>query len=274
MAGKDPVCIAWITVTTPTAQKYSFVGDIASQELCNLPFYYQNEVIACTDNKGITPMCIWVGGNSGYEAFGYHITDFVGNEERANQYVKNLDILCKSRPRFWTYPKFDIEDCLPYFPNKLEYEDTSFKDKDFSKVLIPGAVRDKCGYPPAPPDENYAPGITYRQRFKREVGNSTQEEPIPDSNHNFNGRLVVTTSDQHGASQLCNSDRSMGPDLVSQYEKLFCDMENKKLYPLCNGVNSTETCFDMDLNTLSVGTGLVSRGEILSRKEYHTVSNW
>lgn len=215
------------------------------------------------------PLCIWVGGTTGYNAFGYHLPDFVGNTERADQYAGNLNVLCQSRPRFWVYPKFKIDDCLPYFPERLEYEDKSFKDKDFSKVLVSGSTRKDCKR-----EKPNSPTLFgHNKKARRDEGSSTPE-PSTNSTYTFNGRLVVTTSDQHGASQLCNSEMSMGPDLISQHENLFCDMEIKKLYPLCNSVDSAETCFNTDSNTIIVGTGLAARDEIVASKDYHTVDNW
>ena len=64
-------------------------------------------------------------------------------------------------------------------------------------------------------------------------------------------RLVASHHDHHSASQLCESDDSWGPDLVSFSEQRFCDMEVKKHFPIC-GEEQTYDCFDG--KTLSIVT--------------------
>ncbi|KAL4963715.1 uncharacterized protein BDV14DRAFT_201684 [Aspergillus stella-maris] len=84
--------------------------------------------------------------------------------------------------------------------------------------------------------------------------------------------LVVSDSQHHSATKLCQSETSMGPDFVHHGENLFCDMENKIPYPICGGgANSTATCFDMESHNLVEGGpgGFVKRAN-----PYTKVRNW
>ncbi|KAK1145528.1 hypothetical protein N8T08_004086 [Aspergillus melleus] len=62
--------------------------------------------------------------------------------------------------------------------------------------------------------------------------------------------IVISDAKQHSAKRLCQSDTSMGPDFAHTGEALFCDMEAKMLYAFCTG-NDSETCFDLDSQTLA-----------------------
>jgi len=75
---------------------------------------------------------------------------------------------------------------------------------------------------------------------------------------------------------------SAGPDFVSLSEGLFCDMDEKQLWPLCSSSNATSSCFDTTSNALLIGapfsnattggTLLVTGGS--SGKVYSTVTRW
>src|ERR1700738_3356157 len=53
----------------------------------------------------------------------------------------------------------------------------------------------------------------------------------------FGGKLITSTHPSHSAIGLCDSDTSRGPDFVSHHEGMYCDMETKQAYPLCDAVN-------------------------------------
>lgn len=65
-----------------------------------------------------------------------------------------------------------------------------------------------------------------------------------------NSEIVISDAKGHSAKRLCQSDSSMGPDFAHTGEELFCDMDTKTLYAFCSG-HDTETCFDLDSQTLS-----------------------
>ncbi|RMD44672.1 hypothetical protein DV735_g251, partial [Chaetothyriales sp. CBS 134920] len=65
-------------------------------------------------------------------------------------------------------------------------------------------------------------------------------------------QIVFADEDGLSARFLCESSTSVGPDLVNLEEELFCDMDDKKLYPLC-GADSQSPCFDVNSQTLRDG---------------------
>lgn len=52
------------------------------------------------------------------------------------------------------------------------------------------------------------------------------------------------------ARAACEDPFSMGPDYVNTAEKLFCKMDTKELFPLCNDDIREGKCFDMKQNYL------------------------
>jgi hypothetical protein len=59
----------------------------------------------------------------------------------------------------------------------------------------------------------------------------------------FAGQLIKSQTPWQSAVETCNSKNSIGPSFYSYHEEKFCDMEKRKLYPLCVASEETE-CFD------------------------------
>lgn len=96
--------------------------------------------------------------------------------------------------------------------------------------------------------------------FARSLGSeqdptSSQEESIRSSK-----RKLLTVAEKEidiSAKQVCQSPTAVGPDYVNTYEGMFCRMEDRKVFPVCNphsrldeNTRGTETqeeqCFDME----------------------------
>ncbi|KAL4923011.1 uncharacterized protein BDV17DRAFT_30811 [Aspergillus undulatus] len=46
--------------------------------------------------------------------------------------------------------------------------------------------------------------------------------------------LIVSSLEGHSAQELCDNESFLGSDFISLHERLFCDMEEGKLRPLCD----------------------------------------
>lgn len=62
--------------------------------------------------------------------------------------------------------------------------------------------------------------------------------------------LVVDDLDSHDAHTLCESRSSAGPSFLNPKKGFFCDMETKKVYPVCEAQNRGAVCFDVEQNQL------------------------
>ncbi|KAF2461011.1 hypothetical protein BDY21DRAFT_418919 [Lineolata rhizophorae] len=90
------------------------------------------------------------------------------------------------------------------------------------------------------------------------------------------GRLIISNSTAHGATELCESGSSYGPDFVSLAEGQFCDMETHTLYPLCED-NSATSCFDVDsrdLRPADLGSVVARSSFVVKRAKYGKVMEW
>ncbi|KAK4164067.1 hypothetical protein QBC43DRAFT_289300 [Cladorrhinum sp. PSN259] len=80
-------------------------------------------------------------------------------------------------------------------------------------------------------------------------------------------RLIVSNSAAHRATELCESETSLGPDFVSLAEGLYCNMENSDIPPLCKAAGQTD-CFQLE------GKAHVKRDGATVEKGYDVVLEW
>ena len=260
--GVDALCIAYITITQPDGAKKAWYGDAG--KMCGADWYHSQ---LRTGDNNYTPACIWIdrdhSNNIRFQGFGLHITDFAGTDERADQWEANRDLMCKAAPRFKMYEKMKTDDPIPFFLPPLEYADDS-ADVDPQAVLdkarwvlkkegpnVNKAVVDADMPPPRPPK------LRRRQERARYV--------------------IMSKSPNHSARELCDSPSSFGEDFVSLDEGLFCDMSEKRIWPLC-GELKVAGCFDKESSTMRAGAGLRGRdldtGAYPPSKEYGKTVVW
>ena len=173
--------------------------------------------------------------------------------------------MCNAAPRMKFYENMTATDAIPWFEPPLEYIPKDLTDKD------PGAVMDQARWKyPAPkspdtPDTLLPPRDIVTKTFER------RSQP--------SGTVVISTSPNHSAKELCNSPTSWGHDFVSVTEQLFCDMSAKRLWPVC-GVKTRAGCFDRETNTMRPldKSMLAKRGndavESVPKKVYRKALHW
>lgn len=163
--------------------------------------------------------------------------------------------MCKSKPRFHLYEKLDVEHDISFFNPPLEH-DEDLVEIDPAKVLTDGDSNGKL-----PPKNKWS---------------IRESRAILAKRHTFPGRLITSPSLAHSAKELCESDKSLGPDFVSFHEGLFCDMSEKELWPLCETEDHTG-CFDASAHTMRISS--LSRrdqasGRVIPEKEYIEIQSW
>jgi hypothetical protein len=105
--------------------------------------------------------------------------------------------------------------------------------------------------------------------------NTTEPAKRKHFRRGIHDRLIITAKESHSARELCESESSYGPDTVSSVEGLFCDMDTKTLYPLCNGSNTADVCFDVETKQLMLSSGeKIRQGRSSIPKDYNRVDNW
>ncbi|KAI1611841.1 hypothetical protein EDD36DRAFT_267931 [Exophiala viscosa] len=64
----------------------------------------------------------------------------------------------------------------------------------------------------------------------------------------FRTQLVKSSREGNSAVRLCADKSAKGPDFVSLAENLYCDMESRIVYPVCD--NNQNSCFDLERDEL------------------------
>ncbi|RMD39417.1 hypothetical protein DV735_g5715, partial [Chaetothyriales sp. CBS 134920] len=216
------------------------------------------------------------------------------NNLTAEAWNRNKDLLCKSEPRFSLYEDIKIGMQVAIFnksptlavPGTAEYDDlvlnrlTNWRFSEppgpydipqrFSgKTLVPSFVcfDDDC----PPKGGSFEMDLEIQQETRRSVRRRVNNKRLELNRRDqmiaavkkrqiiHADRLVISKIAQHSAIELCNSFSSLGPDLVSVHEGMFCDMSEKRLWPVCTDYSS-QYCFDMTSQTVR-GSGVTSADE-------------
>ncbi|KAF2239653.1 hypothetical protein EV356DRAFT_499837 [Viridothelium virens] len=233
--GNDAICISYISITSPSSQKSAWTGDVGYK--CGASWHYSTLRFG---ENGHQPYCTWidVDGSDGIQAMGMgvHIPDFNPQQTGlAQEFRNNPDAMCNSTPRFSMYSEIDaMTNLYPIFQPTLQYNSDG-SDTDLNKVFVGGTMVGQ-GDNPNP--------ISSTSIQKRDLS------PGPDHNATAKRRnrldtIIVTQYPQHQTEKLCNSNSSYGPSMANVHEGLFCDMEKKRLLPICNGKNVTCSCLDI-----------------------------
>lgn len=265
--GNDGLCIAYIAITQPDGTNKVWFGDIG--KLCGVDWYHSQLKTGENDRQSA---CVWIDRDHSYglkyQGLGIHINDFAGTDERTLQYNDNRDLMCKAAPRFKMYETMTDADYIPYFNPPLEYVEKTLIDTD------PKAVMDKKRWvmPNVGPNINKAvvDGTDKPKKARREITKDTS------GSKKFN-YVIISTSPNHSAKELCESAVSRGPDFVSLEEQLFCDMDVKRTWPVCSA-SKTDGCFDRTTSTMRAGKGLggrdVDTGRYVPHKSYEKTTHW
>ncbi|KAI0882236.1 uncharacterized protein GGS22DRAFT_191406 [Annulohypoxylon maeteangense] len=233
-ANSNAICIAYATITLPSQDKYSWVGDWGRQ--CGASWYYSHVYIGST---GITPDCMWIDSNNDQPQSGFqlHWPEF---------YVKKGDSL-PADPKEQT-------DKINFFCS----QQPAFKYYNFATDPDPTAISTwPITNPRSEPEISYgAPKYAESAKFRRgtqyprQSSNTTNPQP---------NRLVISNSKHHTADGLCKSATSYGPDFVNTAAGSFCRMSDKKQFPVCSKT-VTDNCFNTGSKQLIVN-GLATRAD-------------
>ncbi|KAL8882296.1 MAG: hypothetical protein Q9198_000684 [Flavoplaca austrocitrina] len=267
--GDDALCIAYIAITQPDGREPAYWYPEMAMD-CGAEWYPSQ--LKPGDND-YTPKCIWIDRDRSnglqFQGLGFHLPDLKGTEERSNQLNENRSILCDVSPRLRLYEDFTNDDFIPFFDPPLKLSDegcdldtTVIMDKATWKMPDEGPNVNKVLIDSTP---------NYRKVEKRSVSNAVFGEN-PESKV-----VIISTNSMHSARELCESETSRGFDFVSSTENLYCDMEPKRLWPVCS--NSTiSACFDVSTSTMRPGKGLRGRdarsGRIPPAKHYGKTVHW
>jgi hypothetical protein len=222
-----------------------------------------------------------------------HLPSFIPTQQRGLAYLNRKELLCQSVPRLQSYADFSFGNPISVFYPQPQFKPGTLLDLNETLILDPTSWKQSEPLPKAPnpygtiPSPNgFIPNINpafprrrRNVRTRKEGGAGiTHQRRVPNTRQPWpdRSRLVKTPNKAHSARELCQSDSSHGPDLVSTHEGWFCDMEKRHLHPVCRGDIQTG-CFDVDTNMMRLGTGNSKRdeqGTTIVQKRYTNINHW
>lgn len=259
----NAICIAAIAVAN---QKISgtFYGDTGYT--CGQSWYLSQNKIGSSFEK---PRCVWLDSDHtnkiNARALSFHLNDMAPSQDKLNEYADNKDTLCKSTPRFSIWGNLFPDGVIPFFEPPLEYfpdGDGEGADKDPKRVI------DK--------HNQYNKGVYLNQGEKRSRSHQPRRSVNATSANHNPEHLVITDHKEDNIKELCEHPNSYGWDIVSTYQELFCDMEDKQLYPLCSATIK-DNCFDMSNKAIIPKAGLGARDQFSAYvpiKNYTSEQHW
>jgi hypothetical protein len=275
--GTDAICISAVGLKNPNSDdSYGWFADVGVN--CGMQHHWSETTVGSTENTAnYRPDCVWIsatGSNNGIvtAGFSFHIIDFsMVTPALASEYNKSYSLACDAPPRFSAWTSIDAAVAPPIFNPFLVYN-TDGSDADPTAVLDSANWEDLNDYGhlqnanglgqlAVPPVRMSSPDPPSRKR---------SNSPVVKRASIFNATLISSPYPEHSAQQLCDSPNSYGPDVVSETEGLFCDMETKQVWPVCTQASQTG-CFDTEAYTLRGSSA--KRAEV-PEKKYTQINKW
>lgn len=151
-----------------------------------------------------------------------------------NSYESQVDVLSNDTACVW----IDRHGLKGIQVQGLNFDVTGMdEEKTETSYFLPNSTEDLCTTP-------FISSYVAEKKSKR-------SQPSPAMDFDFRTQLVKSHREGNSAARLCADEFTMGPDFVSLTEELYCDMETRNLYPVCNdSATSIGPCFDLGQDEL------------------------
>ncbi|KAG6010741.1 hypothetical protein E4U21_004129 [Claviceps maximensis] len=278
----DAICIAAVTVANEKVSA-TFFGDTGY--MCGQSWFLSDNRIGTNFQK---PKCVWLDADHSNKinarALSFHLNDMAPSADKLAQYQKRPETLCRSTPRFSFWGNLLPNGVVPFFKPKLQYKDDSSNsgegaDKNPDRVVDKKNQYNKAVY--------LNQGEKVKRRKQKHRGPHKPHKPHKPHGaghnpprHGWNhdpAHLIITDHVADDVRHVCEHSNSYGWDIVSTVQNLYCDMEHKQLYPVCDGKEHKDQCFDMKSKVIVPKTGIASRDDfaaLVPRKSYTSHAYW
>jgi hypothetical protein len=248
-ANDNAICIGMATITWPDGSNWGWTAQWADP--CKASWFFSNlRFKGAADD----PICMWIDANGDQPHTGFQIhwpswAPEAPPDLRAPEDKKGTSLteeqLCFSGPPFQLKTERDPRGIV-VAPPKQHFAKRRGRTRGASGQMTARNNETAINRNQAPPKKPYRPW--------------------------YRDQLVVDYNPARSVKRLCNSDTSAGPDFANYAQGLFCSMEDKVIYPFCDGVGTITQCFDTGAQEV------VLRGSILPRasgkKKYAKVVTW
>ncbi|KAF2444021.1 hypothetical protein P171DRAFT_494147 [Karstenula rhodostoma CBS 690.94] len=247
--GSDAVCLAYIAQTWADGTQLGWLGDMG--KYCGTQWYYSN----------LFPYCTWIGGPRPSTCSYYSNRNKRQSGAGSNQ-TSAPSCMTSAADALFTYSGFKAH--MTDFGPVGVTNDFQVPDDPKSLCLHPKLewYKDYRFVSPAPSlkplffKAMFVNTLGILSLIKSAAGASVSQ--VSSWTHDegpevsFKARIIASHHAEHSSRELCTSTTSYGPDFVSFDERMFCDMTQKQLWPLCNE-KVTKKCYDWHSHTIVDG---------------------
>lgn len=251
--GSDAVCISYIQVLWLQEVWSGWSGDWG--RMCKQDWYYSRSTWGKqADGTAYVPNCMWIDGGKGkkhqLEEFLINLNYMLGNGSTGIDQQGDPNktaTYCDSAFKFSSDTTNNHNVGVPNGLNGGAVDGAGPERRDRIKA-VPGKHHSGSVAPYPTGTKGAAPFATGTATGTAAITSATGTLKTKSG---METQLVVSDFDHHSAIELCEHPRSYGPDFVSLAEGVFCDMSERKHYPLCSK-EVTKDCFSVDKATKKV----------------------
>ncbi|KAK0616581.1 hypothetical protein B0T14DRAFT_523450 [Immersiella caudata] len=271
-ANNNAICIGMATITWPDGSNWGWTAQWADP--CGASWFFSNLRFKGAPDD---PICMWIDANGDQPHTGFQIhwpswAPETPPEQRTPEDQVGTSLteeqLCFSGPPFQLKTEPGPRGIVFAPPRRGFTKERRGRKKRHASITArfnettSGFNETTSGFNETTPGNN---GTI--------IANQTQTLSAKSSYRPwYRDQLVVDYNPARSAKRLCNSDTSAGPDFANHAEGLFCSMEDKTIYPFCDGVETTTECFDTERQEVISGSAVLPREN--RKRKYAKVLTW
>ena len=214
------------------------------------------------------PPCFWLDRdrNEGLfrtnaQGISFHLPSLWATQERAEEYTRNRDMLCRVPNRLTMHEKLRVESQiqawsapLPFYANKTDIYTTFTQLNELPTKWTESMWDSKYGLGGQWPRDVDQPQDNSTFPSEVESGPTVATDAssaVAAREARFAATVARQRTTQYSARDVCEDPHSYGPNFLSDHDGLFCEITTRTLFPVCAEKDEEDrACYDIKLQEI------------------------